>query len=520
MVAHPILLRGLGLDGAGSAPTILQRTDQAFIPAVLGELAGDDGLATIARSIASARDEARILKLFQPVHRTFHVALFEVVCDHLSQPHLAPFGQPRLDPERIESAGLVVRRLAVDGEGRRKTSEVKEGWMRTGESRGLSESVRGWVSLSAEGEQQDPDPQFRLPELSAGHPEVNRLLALHRGTPEPLAESVSPLFVAPPEVCAAVGKTILYGLVPVASPEFSETPPSTTYDPEDVRQLLPEYLLRGNQRQVPLAGETLDQRAAERVGLAESKFMDMLHTLRRFDAFDGSPEAQQLLAALNGISLTVPTGQQPAGDFLRQAVAVLVERQGGGQTVTMPLAWPPIQQARYKAILQATAALLETRMNALSSGQPRFEDVGREYRLRAFVRVRRKECCPPEIIWSPYSEPFTIAPWYESGAAPPVRVSLPNALDRDFMKKARPNVSFFVPASLMDFFESNDAKDLVSGAGSSGSGNITLDWICGFNIPFITICAFIVLNIFLKLFNIIFWWLAFIKICLPIPRRS
>ena len=33
----------------------------------------------------------------------------------------------------------------------------------------------------------------------------------------------------------------------------------------------------------------------------------------------------------------------------------------------------------------------------------------------------------------------------------------------------------------------------------------------------ITICAFIVLNIFLGLFDLIFRWMMFIKICIPIP---
>jgi hypothetical protein len=44
--------------------------------------------------------------------------------------------------------------------------------------------------------------------------------------------------------------------------------------------------------------------------------------------------------------------------------------------------------------------------------------------------------------------------------------------------------------------------------------------ICGFSIPIITICAFIVLQIFLVLFQLLFWWLPFIRICIPFPKRS
>jgi hypothetical protein len=43
--------------------------------------------------------------------------------------------------------------------------------------------------------------------------------------------------------------------------------------------------------------------------------------------------------------------------------------------------------------------------------------------------------------------------------------------------------------------------------------------ICIFSIPIITILALIVMFIFLILFNIIFWWLPFIMICIRIPKR-
>jgi hypothetical protein len=35
------------------------------------------------------------------------------------------------------------------------------------------------------------------------------------------------------------------------------------------------------------------------------------------------------------------------------------------------------------------------------------------------------------------------------------------------------------------------------------------------SIPIITICALIVLMIFISLLNIVFWWLPFFKLCLP-----
>jgi hypothetical protein len=59
--------------------------------------------------------------------------------------------------------------------------------------------------------------------------------------------------------------------------------------------------------------------------------------------------------------------------------------------------------------------------------------------------------------------------------------------------------------------------DMMKGTPPSSGPDINLNWICGFSIPLITICAFFVLNIFLTLLNIVFFWLPFIKICIPLP---
>ena len=50
--------------------------------------------------------------------------------------------------------------------------------------------------------------------------------------------------------------------------------------------------------------------------------------------------------------------------------------------------------------------------------------------------------------------------------------------------------------------------------------SLQLGMICSFSIPIITICALIVLMIFLSLLNIIFWWLPFFRICFPFPKKA
>jgi len=56
--------------------------------------------------------------------------------------------------------------------------------------------------------------------------------------------------------------------------------------------------------------------------------------------------------------------------------------------------------------------------------------------------------------------------------------------------------------------------------GKGGGSSVGIGWICSFSIPVITFCAFIVLNIFLSLFDLIFRWMMFIKICIPYPKAK
>ncbi len=49
---------------------------------------------------------------------------------------------------------------------------------------------------------------------------------------------------------------------------------------------------------------------------------------------------------------------------------------------------------------------------------------------------------------------------------------------------------------------------------------VDLGLICSFSIPIITICALLVLMIFISLLNIVFWWLPFLRICFPIATEG
>jgi hypothetical protein len=287
---HPVMLRGVSALKAGAAPVLLERTDEDFIEAILAQLPTDQGRLALAATAMHppVKGPGGALKLYRPVHRTFHVVLVEVSCDIV--------GRPRLDPARIESAGLVIRRIAsgttgvgsdAAGKGGEKHggkhaksggaavgTEAHQAWMQAGGK------LRAWAPVSPAMERQDPDPARRPPELTAGHPEIDRRLALLRAASgsEPLEEGASSLFVAPPEVCRAVNATVLYGVVPLGTSEVSEAPSTLPLDDALLQKHLPTYFTSASHAQaVPRAGGTLT--AANADAMAPEDYVLMLAQL-------------------------------------------------------------------------------------------------------------------------------------------------------------------------------------------------------------------------------------------------
>jgi hypothetical protein len=534
MVAHETLLRGLGARGT-SPPLVLQRTEDDVFGTTLEQLSSATPVDGVAATIAADRDAQQLLRLYQPVHRTFHVALCELVCD---QP-----GHPRLDPSKLDSAGLVVRRVSRRGGA---PGRFPQAWLSVGRQ------LRGWQPLPVADWDRDPDP-LRRPVKGGGSAElVSR--ALERARLVDGAEQVTALFIAPPDVCARARKTILYGLVPTASAERSEQAAPAIQpsdydrqpgdsDKDDLRSIVPRFL-RANPRGLELGGLsqlTFGARAAayqttsgegvaseaDRRLLAE--FLNFLKFLRAsLDAFGPSAEALALRGLLAQMLLPADQDEfdrgkgRPADQALAQAVIALTAQMPDDasqpQSFTMPYRWPIVSDDLAASILLQIKKSLSANLSVAQPGVPRFDDPSALYQVRAFARIRRDDGCPPELVWSEPSEPFSIVPWYESGVVPPVQIRLPDITSK-LVRNLRPNVAFRIPKRLFNFLNENDPKDLIDGKGKEGS-EFGLEWICGFNISIIFMVAFIVMFIFLVLLNIVFWWLPFIRICFPIPSFS
>ncbi len=537
---HDVALGSPRGMASGGAPLLLQRADGDFIDAVLDEITTAEGRAKLLATRAAARTQRQVLKLFQPIQRQHHLAVLEAWCD-------TP-GTPRVDPARVASAGLVVRRVRPAG------GAAEEGWMR---SRGR---LRGWLPVQRiGGAARDPASQLRLHSGQTGVADIDHelvQLALQREDTL-LDEHVVPMFVAPPEVCKAAGKTLYYGLVPTVSGELAETAPvfdeTNTFGPEstDFRNHLVQAL-RGEAMDFSLDGETLNPAWTEAAeiattvrptgvsidhwnqlrpgGGARSGMQRLLRLLRQldgeFNAFAGtSPASQALRQQLAAIALPLKLrdGETVARTvnaeaFLRQAVPVLVQRDEQAARPEMPARWPALPSHQAQALRLALSRAVAERFAQLNPAPGRFDDAGAQYVVRAFVRLKPECGCPARIVWSEATEPFVIAPWFDGSGAPPARISLPDITEPGLLRSLKPNVSFTVPPALQNLLSGNP-KDLMEGK-KPPDGGITIGWICSFSLPVITLCAFIVLSIFLSLFDLIFKWMAFIKICIPFPKKG
>lgn len=521
MVEHEVKLFGAALNGTvNPAPLLLARKDPDFLKTMLREVRTASGRQDLLKTKVDDGTATSPALLYQPVQRVMHMALLEAFC--------AVPGNPRLDPTKIDSAGVVIRRVPVSGGKPDFQSSMREAWMQS------PQGGVGWFKLNATQQKLDPDPKRRKP-LHTGQSYLDQVLQ-DKLQGASASEAVSPAFPAPPDVCADATKTLIFALLPLSSSELSG-PPAQLADDSALKQHIPVFLKKGN-KMAPLAGKTITSDYVSEGFLRatlnttdQSQFKIFLTLLTmmaiEFGIFepDATNESKALLTVLNKFLVTFQnqnkqtTRHQPLGAFLHDAKAVLLDHdpKNPSSSLVMPTSWPDVGDGE-KDIFTAVKNAVQKSLSETRQNTGRFQNPERVYQLRAFIRVKHDENCPPEIVWGDPSSYFKIAAWYDGPGVPAPPVVLPDLSDRNALKKLKPNVSFGVPASLFNAMQGASLDDLMKGKAGGGSGN--LDWICGFNIPIITICAFFVLNIFLSLLNIVFFWLPFVKICIPIPKGT
>lgn len=126
--------------------------------------------------------------------------------------------------------------------------------------------------------------------------------------------------------------------------------------------------------------------------------------------------------------------------------------------------------------------------------------------------------CPPVV--SQPTPPLTFARFFDPDApARHIRIELPSIAMKDLRRYKR-GVGMQMTPELRDVMK-RVQKSMLDGDGLAGSaGGWELGMICSFSLQIIFLVAFIVMFIFLIAFNFIFWWLPFLKICFPIPKKK
>jgi hypothetical protein len=142
----------------------------------------------------------------------------------------------------------------------------------------------------------------------------------------------------------------------------------------------------------------------------------------------------------------------------------------------------------------------------------------------------------PALTQPLLSEPtavFQISAYFDPDApARPIRIGLPVDTTPAGLRKFDKNTAFIMSDTLCGQVRRAQGMtfgDLVLsvlpfpfhkdlGAGGGGGEPCSGGMVCSFSIPIITICALIMLIVIVKLLDIIFFWMPFFQICLPLPN--
>jgi hypothetical protein len=116
---------------------------------------------------------------------------------------------------------------------------------------------------------------------------------------------------------------------------------------------------------------------------------------------------------------------------------------------------------------------------------------------------------------------FVLASFFVPEApARPVRIPLPTDVSIAGLRKFKKGVTFMLSDAMRKKMESivGKEKTLIPEEPSLSEPSDELAFICSFSIQIIFIVAFFLLLMFVIILNLVFWWIAFFKICLPIPK--
>ncbi len=471
--------------------------------------------------------QGNLLKLRRPVHRTFHIVAWEASCKLPT----APAGQPPVAPEKIASAGFVLR--------------TRLGGVLTGFQL-VKGKPQGWDTVEAG---DDPDAARQVKALG---------LVARSATPAPgyTGEETFPLHPLTVQDGNAQ-HTLLFGYLPIGGGDF--VPPAAP--PPDTSGTLPEdlpwpYGLADRGAGPPpsysydrqITGGQIDSRLAAvlRVLLGRYQLADMpawsdpanaaLVGLLDALAFHADPQAGLSAQALRDWAAAHQAPGVTLGSVLRdtataQALLTALSEAAPSDNVALPPGAAVPTGDRNLLVIEAVATQLRAALRlqlaqtiATSSADLPVPKLQSGPSGRYFVVPFLRTICPngcERIHWGSPSDPFAVAAAFDPDAARPLRIEMPDLSDA--RRGLARGATFDMPPSLANLMNGLNSKaatqNMMTGGGGS-TGGLGIRFLCSFSLPAITICAMIMLSITLSLLNIFLGWMAWVKICLPLPAKK
>jgi hypothetical protein len=440
-------------------PRLLEFRSDNFMDDFLSAAGAED--STALQSLALTRPAGATVKLFQPIHGRYYLVCGSLCC------RLTGFPDREVKRADSESVFFVLRKK-IDG--------VEHGWV-------VREDQKGWRQV---GERPVLDDEERLPMFPA---------------------------------MTKKGRTLLFGYVPVASRDTYAAPPSQS----PIDQSVDPSFIDPVKDMIPDATHDPDAKR-----LSVYLLLDLWEYLNE--------QLSDVAAALRDDTTGVLSGAKRALTDYLQSQAL-----SGGVTLRSALRDVALARDSLNALAEGALpsqfnnnnyqlrgknydALNVKVKDALDPARPNVEVpklspvAGDRFALR--LVYERGQCDPPELFVSQASVEFQLAPFFDPEApARQIRIGLPTDVSIGGFRQIKKGVSFMMSNALRNKLESVN-KDMLKGDPPGAEGGFTLGHICSFSIPIITLCAFILLLIIVIVLNLIFFWVPFLKICLPLNLKS
>lgn len=523
-------------DGRAS---ILEIRSDDFMPQFLQAMAGTDPAAYYNQHLLKPAKAGAGLKLYQPLHGCFYLVTASLVCRQLGLPDKA------ISRANGESVFFVIRRRTAAGE---------EAWIQLDKG-GYWQPLKGEAILSvAPGEE-------RLP--------------MHPVQIQPRPASPHSVFTD------NIQRDVHYGYIPTGNRDkYRDTLGRTLPAGTSPQKLVNDFIKEGEASAPP--GETFSFRSemfyrrvylpwdnlrgnlttsggkvvlkAEFGTTAQIEQLYMLLELGDFlknnlptfwaalEADDGSTLPAGMVDLFNaltddltGLKLKSGGSDQLLGDLVLQYKGHFDLLRGLGEFPTTDFDFRNFSLSNLNTLRSAVDKAVTAESQPIQvAGDEETNELVRLithqvqpratseplYHIRTVYEYDPE--CPPVVSPLP-SQPFQLMKFMDPEApARLVRLEAPSIKAKDLRRYARGVGIEMSPElhKLSNCLSGGDVQGVIDSLTGSCDDGWSIQMICSFSIQIIFLVAFIVMFIFLIALNFIFGWLAFLRICLPIPVKD